>query len=177
MTYSFEQFCTDCRSALSADNGPAGHEKVVANLEKLLADPDFIAAECGPNAKPGIRTIHRDRETGFNVLVHIYEGGKKGPPHDHGRSWAVYGQAAEWTDMTLWTRKDDGSKEGFADLVEGKTFRLTPGKAGKFEVGDIHSIHFPDSAKFVRVTGTDLDAIPTNRFDLEKKAVNVGSRL
>ena len=177
MTYSFEQFCTESRAALSADNGPAGHDKIVANLEKLLADPDFIAAECGKDAKPGIRTIHRDRETGFNVLVHIYEGGKKGPPHDHGRSWAVYGQAAEWTDMTLWTRKDDGSKEGFADLVEGKTFRLTPGKAGKFEVGDIHSIHFPDGAKFVRVTGTDLDAIPTNRFDPEKKAVNVGSRL
>jgi hypothetical protein len=79
--------------------------------------------------------------------------------------------------MTLWSRKDDGSKEGFADLDEGETFRLTPGKAGKFEVGDIHSIHFPAGARFVRVTGTDLDAIPTNRFDLEKKAVNVGSRL
>ena len=119
MTYSFEQFCAECRDALSADNGTSGRDAVLLNLEKLLADPDFIAAECGPDAEPGIRTLYRDRDTGFNVLVHIYEGGKKGPPHDHGRSWAVYGQAAEWTDMTLWTRKDDGSKEGFADLDEG----------------------------------------------------------
>ena len=177
MTYSFDQFCADARDALKADNGPDGHDTVRAKLEKLLADPDFIAAECGPDAEPGIRTIHRDKDTGFNVLIHIYEGGKKGPPHDHGRSWAIYGQAAEWTDMTLWKRKDDGSKEGFADLEEGKTFRLNPGDAGKFEVGEIHSIHFPDGAKFVRVTGTDLDAIPTNRFDLEKQAVAVGSRL
>ena len=177
MAYSFEQFCADSRAALSTDNGPGGHDKVRNNLENLLADPDFIAAECGPDAEPGIRTIHRDKDTGFNVLVHIYEGGKKGPPHDHGQSWAVYGQAAEWTDMTLWARKDDGSKDGFADLDEKQTFRLTPGKAGKFEVGDIHSIHFPDGAKFVRVTGTDLDAIPTNRFDLDKKSVAVGSRL
>ena len=177
MSYSFDQFCADCREALKADPGAGGHETVRRNLEKLLADRDFVAAECGPGAKPGIRTIYRDKETGFNVLVHVYEAGKKGPPHDHGRSWAVYGQAAEWTDMTLWIRKDDGSQDGFADLEEGKTFRLNPGDAGTFEVGQIHSIHFPDGARFVRVTGTDLDAIPTSRFDLEKQAVNVGSRL
>ena len=139
--------------------------------------PEFVAAECGPNAEPGIRTLYRDKETGYNVLVHVYEGGKKGPPHDHGRSWAVYGQAAEWTDMTLWKRKDDGAKVGFADLDEAETFRLSPGKAGTFEIGDIHSIHFPDGARFVRVTGTDLDAIPTNRFNLAENTVNVGGRL
>ena len=58
-----------------------------------------------------------------------------------------------------------------------ETFRLTPGKAGIFEVGDIHSIQFPDGARFVRITGTDLDSIPTNRFNLEAQSVNVGSRL
>ena len=62
-------------------------------------------------------------------------------------------------------------------VEEQETFRLSPGDAGKFEVGEIHSIHFPDGAQFVRVTGTDLDAIPTNRFDLNKKEVAVGSRL
>lgn len=177
MGYSFEQFCDDAREALKTDNGPKGHDKVRADLEKLLRDPDFVASECGPDAEPGIRTIYRDKDTGFNVLVHVYKEGKKGPPHDHGKSWAIYGQADEWTDMTVWKRKDDGSDEKRADLEEVKTFRLKPGDAGKFEVGDIHSIHFPDNAKFVRVTGTDLDAIPTNRFDLDKKEVAVGSRL
>ena len=177
MAYSLDQFTAECRAALKADAGPAGHDQVRGNLEKLLADADFVAAECGPGAEPGIRTLHRDAECDFNVLVHIYEAGKKGPPHDHGASWACYGQAAEWTDMTIWQRKDDGSKEGVADLVEKETFRLQPGTAGKFEVGEIHSIHFPDGAKFVRVTGTDLDAIPTNRFNLESKTVATGSRL
>lgn len=177
MGYSLEQFCDDTRAALKAESGPASREEVRKNLEKLLADADFIAAECGPGAEPGIRTIYRDKETGFNVLVHVYEEGKKGPPHDHGRSWAVYGQAAEWTDMTLWERKDDGAKEGHADLDEKETFRLKPGMAGIFNVGEIHSIHFPDGARFVRVTGTDLDAIPTNRYNLAEKSVNAGSRL
>jgi predicted metal-dependent enzyme (double-stranded beta helix superfamily) len=177
MIYTFEQFCEDCREALKADPGPAGHDKIKQNLETLLKDQDFIAAECGPNAEPGIRTIYKDPETDFNVLVHIYAAGKKGPPHDHGKSWAVYGQAEEWTDMTVWKRLDDGSDDAKAKLEEDRTFRLKPGMAGKFEVGDIHSIHFPDGAKFVRVTGTDLDAIPTKRFDPEKQSAAVGSRL
>ena len=147
------------------------------NLENLLGDPDFLAAECGPDAKPGIRTIYKDDETDFNVLVHIYESGKTGPPHDHGRSWAVYGQAAEWTDMTVWKRLDEADENGKAKLAEEKSYRLEPGMAGTFEPGDIHSIHFPDGARFVRVTGTDLDAIPTYRFDPENETVAVGSRL
>jgi predicted metal-dependent enzyme (double-stranded beta helix superfamily) len=177
MSYSFDQFCNETRDALKSDNGPDGHEIVRQNLENLLQNPDFISAECGANQEAGIRTIYQDADTGFNVLVHIYEAGKSGPPHDHGASWAVYGQVTEWTDMTVWTRKDDGATEGEADLEKESSFRIEPGKAGKFEVGDIHSIHFPDGSKFVRVTGTDLNAIPTNRFNAETKSVNVGSRL
>lgn len=177
MGYTFEQFCADCRAALKEDNGEAGHDKVRRNLEALLRDETFLAAECGPDAEPGIRTLYRDKETGFNVLVHIYEKGKSGPPHDHGRSWAVYGQAAEWTDMTLWKRLDDGADDASARLEKERSFRLEPGMAGTFEVGQIHSIHFPDGARFVRVTGTDLDAIPTKRFDPEKQTAVVGSRL
>tara|TARA_B100000242_G_C42970890_1_gene450479 strand:- start:267 stop:800 length:534 start_codon:yes stop_codon:yes gene_type:complete len=177
MGYEIEEFCADTKQILQAEPGPTGREKVRRNLERLLKNPNFLAAECGPSAEPGIRTIYRDKDTGFNVLVHVYTEGKKGPPHDHGRSWAIYGQAAEWTDMTLWDRRDDGQKEGFADLEERETFRLEPEMAGMFDIGDIHSIHFPNGARFIRVTGTDLDTIPTNRFDLSKKSVNVGSRL
>lgn len=177
MAYGLEQFCADCREALKSDPGEGGHELVRRNLETLLADEDFTAAHCGPDATAGIHTIHRDEETGFNVLVHVYETGKTGPPHDHGASWACYGQAAEFTDMTAWTRLDDGTEEGHAELEKQATVRLEPGMAGKFEVGDIHSIHFPDGARFVRVTGTDLDVIPTQRFDPQANSVAVGSRL
>ncbi len=176
MPYSFEQFCADCRDSLKSPPGEAGREAVRANLENLLKDADFIAAQCGDGAEPGIRTIYRDEETGYNVLVHVYEAGKTGPPHDHGKSWAVYGQAAQYTDMTKWRLLDDSS-DGKADLEQHGTIRLEPGMAGKFEPGDIHSIHFPDGAKFVRVTGTDLDAIPTRRFDPQNQTVKIGSRL
>lgn len=174
MSYSLENFCDDARAALKRDPGTGGREQVRGLLEKLLRDEAFLAKECGPHAQAGIRTVYRDKETGFNVLVHIYAKGKTSPPHDHGKSWAVYGQAVGWTDMTLWDRRDDGSREGYADLVQGRRFRLDPGMAGVFEPGVIHSIHFEDGAQFVRVTGTDLDTIPTERYDLAAKKVVSG---
>lgn len=174
MSYSFDAFCDEVRAALKRDAGPAGREEVRKLLEKLLKEPAFLAKECGPDAQPGIRTIYRDQETGFNVLVHIYAKGKTSPPHDHGKSWAVYGQAEGWTDMTLWRRKDDGSQGDHAELEMERKFRLNPGMAGKFDPGVIHTIHFEDGAKFVRVTGTDLDAIPTSRYDLAAKKVVAG---
>ena len=177
MAYTLEEFCTDCRAALKADPGEGGHEAIRLKLEKLLTDEAFVAANCGPDAAADIRTVYRDEETDFNVLVHVYDTGKTGPPHDHGTSWGIYGQAIAYTDMTLWNRTDGGSGDGHAELEPTQTFRLEPGKAARVEVGDIHSIKFPDGARFVRVTGTDLDAIPTLRFDPENQTATVGSRL
>lgn len=177
MAYTLEEFYADARNALKADSGPAGHDAVRAKLEHLLKDEAFVAEYCGPDAKPGIQTIYRCPETGFNVLVHIYEKGKTGPPHDHGKSWAIYGQAVGRTVMTVWKRLDDGSESGRANIEKDKSFELGPGMAGKFEVGDIHSIEICDGSKFVRITGTDLNTIDTGVFDPQSKTVAPGNRL
>ncbi len=42
MAYDLDQFISDCRSALSRDPGPAGREQVRQNLERLLANKDFV---------------------------------------------------------------------------------------------------------------------------------------
>ena len=43
MPYTLERFCSDARSAFAEDAGPSGREKLARPLEKLLADPAFIA--------------------------------------------------------------------------------------------------------------------------------------
>jgi hypothetical protein len=177
VAYTLEEFYGDVRDALKQDSGPLGHDAVRVKLEKILKDETFIAEYCGLDAKPGIETIYRCPETGFNVLVHIYEKGKTGLPHDHGKSWAIYGQAAGKTVMTVWKRLDDGSQTGKASLEKDKSFELGPGMAGKFEIGEIHSIQIYDGSKFVRVTGTDLNAIDTAVFNPEAKTVAAGNRL
>ena len=47
MAYDLDQFIADCRTTLARDPGPAGREQVRADLERLLANADFVSAYCG----------------------------------------------------------------------------------------------------------------------------------
>lgn len=171
MGYSLEEFAADARQILKQDPGPAGREKVCPKLAALLENDDFIAAYCGPDAGPGARVVHHDPETGFNVLVHVMENDHEGGPHDHGTSWAIYGQAVKHTDMTVWKRLDDGAEAGKARLEAEETFRMDRATVGVFNEGTIHSIAYPAGARFVRITGTDLSKIERRRFDPENGTV------
>ena len=53
-----------------------------------------------------------------------------------------------------------------------KKYRLNPGQAGIYQDGTIHSIDYPDHARFMRVTGTNLDKIDRVRFDLKTGEVH-----
>ena len=55
----------------------------------------------------------------------------------------------------------------------GRQYRLDPGNAGYFDSHKIHSIHFPDGGRFIRVTGTDLTELNTNQFSLKDKTVTL----
>jgi predicted metal-dependent enzyme (double-stranded beta helix superfamily) len=173
MPYTLEQFCDEARDILKADGGDDGRENIRRNLEKLLANPEFVAANCGPAAERGIHTLFHDAETDFHVLAHIYENGTESPPHDHGPSWAIYGQAILNTDMTIWERKDDGAEDGHAVVEPAESYTLEPGMVGVFHPGQIHSIKFPSGARFVRVTGTDLNTVAQARYDLKSNKVSV----
>lgn len=171
MAYDLDQFIADCRSSLTRDPGVAGREQVRANLEKLLANPDFISKYAGDDQPRGLKVLYEDPKLGFQVLAHINDKARVSPPHDHGESWAIYGQATKYTDMTEWVREDNGSDAKHVKLKPVKKYRLTPGHAGIYQDGAIHSIDYPDYARFIRVTGTNLDKINRIRIDLKTGAV------
>ena len=170
MAYELDQFVTDCRATLKRDPGPAGRESVRANLERLLTNKDFVAKTCGEDVPTGLKVLYEDKELGFQVLAHVNDKARKSPPHDHGDSWAIYGQATKYTDMIEWERA--GGDDRHAELKEVKRYRLNPGQAGIYQDGKIHSIDYPDRARFIRVTGTNLDNIHRVRFDLKTGEVH-----
>ena len=169
--YDLDQFIADCRSSLSRDPGPQGREQVRLNLERLLGNPDFVQEYCGDQVPRGLKVLYEDPKLGFQVLAHINDKARVSPPHDHGASWAIYGQATKYTEMTEWAREDDGSDPKHAQLKPVKKYRLNPGEAGIYQDGTIHSIDYPDYARFVRVTGTNLDKINRIKIDLKTGAV------
>lgn len=176
MAYTLDQFCKDAHDALKNTPGRAGREKVRVQLEALLKDKEFVAATLGEDAPHGARVLYEDPELDFVVLGYVKDEGHSSPPHDHGPSWAIYGQAEAYTDQTEWRRVDGGDGAGDAKVEEVRSYRLTPGKAGLYDIGDIHSIAYPDGARYVRVTGTDLDHVRRLRFDTKaNKAVVIES--
>jgi predicted metal-dependent enzyme (double-stranded beta helix superfamily) len=166
MAYDLDQFVSDCRAILKRDGGPSGREQVRQKLEQLLSNRDFVEEYCGDHVPRGLKVLYEDPELGFQVLAHINDKARVSPPHDHGASWAIYGQASHYTDMVEWEREDNGADPGKAKLKPVKKYRLLPGHAGIYQDGTIHSIDYPDHARFVRVTGTNLDKINRVRFDL-----------
>ena len=167
MADAFAAFCGDCRAALIGDGGRPGREAVRRNVERLLADVGFVADRLLP-LRPGRHTLYEDAELGFVVSAHVLDEALDLPPHDHGASWAVYGQVTRHTDVREWSRVDGGSGLGSAELVPTRRYRLEPGQAGLYEPGAIHSIKLPADTRFMRVTGTDLDRIPRLMFDTDR---------
>ena len=165
MSYLLVDFCEDARLILEANDNPAGREQIRQKLELLLVDADFCAAHLGPENEPGMQQIYQDDASEFCVLAYNMTEPRESPPHDHGESWAVYGQVAGYTDMTIWTVADDGT------VTPGRRFRLDPGEAGLFDVRAIHSINYGAGARFVRVTGVDMSGEARRVFDPESGAV------
>lgn len=176
MAYTLDDFAADCRRILKADPGPAGRETVRSKLHDLLLNDDFVAAHCGPDASVGTNLLYEDAELGFQILAHIMDRDYTGGPHDHGDSWAIYGQAVKHTDMTEWQRTDDGSVAGKATIEKAKTYRLERGQAGIFQDRAIHSIAYPAGARFVRVTGTNLETIARGRYNQEAGTMTIDKR-
>ena len=166
MTYDLNAFTTETHAIFNADGGPEAREKVRTLLEKLLHNEAFVRKHC-IDAPPGLHLLFEDPVLEFQVLAHVNENPRVSPPHDHGASWAIYGQATEYTEMTEWQRTDDRSDPDHAALEPVKKYRLTPGHAGIYQDGTIHSIDYPAKSCFVRVTGTNLDRIARVMFDLK----------
>ena len=169
MAYTLDQFCAD-HHALLTSGQPLSQTlpKIAEKLSTLLKNPQFVAETFNDDTPVGRRTLHHDKDTDVYVLAHVYDGPKKGSPHNHGHSWAVYGTAKAVTKMTEWRRTNPES-EDHAELTAVSKYRLTPGQTKAYGPGVIHSTAHPEKAWVIRVTGTDLDALPRYHFGKQDK--------
>ncbi|HEY1258609.1 MAG TPA: hypothetical protein VGF34_05115 [Stellaceae bacterium] len=158
MGYTLEQLSTDCHNALSADSGPAGRRTVCALVQRALGDDEFVATHLGDDV-PERKILYEDPELGFCILGHVYEGAKESKPHDHGPTWAIYGQARGETIMSDWSLVEPASetKPGRVRLV--REYSLTPGMAYVYNEGDLHSPRRNGPTRLIRVEGRNVEKI------------------
>jgi hypothetical protein len=165
MSYTLEQFANDCRDALKADPGPAGHEKVRQFVAKACKDQEFVARHLTDDQPQERNVIYEDSELGFCICAHIYKDARKGYPHDHGSTWAIYGQAMGETEMTDWkivTPAEDGKP---AKVALDRRYHLKPGDAHLYPVGAVHAPLRDGPTRLLRIEGANTENLPRTRIE------------
>jgi hypothetical protein len=159
MPYTLEQLAADIKSTLKADPGPAGRQKVCDLVSKACLDQDFIAKHLTAEACKPRKVLYEDPELGFCICGHVYGDKAVGNPHDHGGSWAIYGQAVGRTMMTDWkiVQKGEGASPSLVQPV--CTYEMKPGDARFYDVGFVHSPNRQEPTKLVRIEGANLDHV------------------
>lgn len=161
---TLDQFARECRAILKREPGPAGRREICALLETLLRDPQFVS--CAVNeSTPERQVLYEDPELGFCILAHNYKGAKESPPHDHGPSWAIYGQARGETEMTDYARVAEPAEGKPGKARPTRTYKLTPGVAHVYDERDLHSPRRRGPTQLIRIEGMNMDRIKRLRFE------------
>lgn len=164
MPYTLDKFAAACHEILAKEPGPAGRAKVCAVVEDVLKDREFVAQHLGQGV--GEREIiYEDKELGFCILAHNYEGARQSNPHDHGPYWAIYGQARGETIMSDFSLVEPAGEGKRGKVRYVRSYTLKPGMAHVYNEGDLHAPKRESSTSLIRIEGRNLDKI--RRFGYE----------
>ena len=164
MGHDLEQFGIACRQILTAEPGPTGRKKVCDLVQEVLKNDAFIARYLGDDV-PERKILYEDPELGFCILAHNYQGAKESQPHDHGPSWAIYGQARGATVMSDWMLVERATDDNPGKVRHARTYTLEPGMAHVYNEGDLHSPRRDGPTRLIRIEGTNMDKVRRLRYE------------
>jgi predicted metal-dependent enzyme (double-stranded beta helix superfamily) len=157
------QFARECQTILRSEPGPSGRRQICMRLEQLLKDPKFVASNVNDETAER-QVLYEDPDLGFCLLAHNYGSAKDSPPHDHGPSWAIYGQAKGETEMTDYELVEPATKEKPGKARALRTYNLKPGMAYLYNEGDLHSPRRRGPTQLIRIEGMNMDRIKRLKY-------------
>jgi predicted metal-dependent enzyme (double-stranded beta helix superfamily) len=133
-------------------------------LEEALRDEAFIA-DAFDDQTPERKILYEDPRLGFCVLAHNYLRPKQSPPHDHGPSWAIYGQARGETAMSDWELVEPATAAKAGRVRKVREYKLTPGVAHVYDEGDLHSPSRAGPTRLIRIEGTNMEKVQRLKYE------------
>jgi hypothetical protein len=156
MGFTLDQFASECRRFLKADPGPAGRAQVLDLVREILKDEKFLAAYINEKT-PDRQVIYEDPELGFCICAHMNRNAREANPHDHGTSWAIYGQAIGETEMTDWEVIEPAGEGKPGRVRRARVYALKPGMAHIYNEGDVHSPKRVATTGLIRIEGKNTE--------------------
>jgi 3-mercaptopropionate dioxygenase len=170
--YGLAEFLDDLKAAVKEESDPAATvARVEACLRELLKRPDFLTEEqmqVGADGKSAASSLYKAPNGSLTVRAVVFPEGKPTPVHDH-LTWGMVGVYQGVERETRYRRVDDGSREGYAEIVEIAATDYPAGEVTTFiPPNDIHRVEAVSPVKSVsiHIYGTDMEALDRHRFDL-----------
>jgi predicted metal-dependent enzyme (double-stranded beta helix superfamily) len=164
MGMTLEAFAAECHRILESRPGPEGRQKVCTLVQDILKDDAFVARHLGDDV-PERKILYEDPSLGFCILAHNYTGAKESAPHDHGPTWAIYGQARGETVMSDWTVLEPAAEGKPGRVRRARSYALKPGDAHVYNEGEVHSPRRDGPTKLIRIEGRNMDRVKRLAFE------------
>jgi hypothetical protein len=158
MNFTLETFAASIRDALQRDPSPAGRDKVRGLVEDALKDETFLKQYINDKT-PDRQVIYEDPDLGFCVCAHVNRDAREANPHDHGSSWAIYGQAFGETEMSDWEIIEAAGEGKPGKVRRARVYTLKPGMAHIYNEGDVHSPKRVAATGLLRIEGKNTQTM------------------
>jgi hypothetical protein len=155
MTTTLPALARAVHDVLAAGDTPEARERAAALLRGALADPAFVAAQFAQPVSER-QIAYEDPQLGFCILLHEYHDARDGGPHDHGTSWAIYGQAEGETVMSDYEVVQPAAGGERGRVRKLRSYAMRPGDVHVYNEGAIHSPSRAGFSRLVRIEGRDL---------------------
>ena len=169
MPYTLNELADDIKEIVQNNKMPNGSDQICYFVSKALMDQKFVLQNLPDRQEgnPPREVLYEDDYTGFCICGHVYSTEAIGFPHDHGSSWAVYGQASGETEMTDWQVTKDQPDEDIIYVKPNKTYTMKTGDVHFYGVGDVHSPLRKEPVRLLRIEGINLDHIQRSNIKAE----------
>ena len=172
--YDLPQFVAELRAITASETDEKRIVQRVAPLAKrLVDDPHWVKPEyyeCCPDQGFGVHLLHEDEDhhNAIFVIAWLPKHGIK--PHNH-NTWAVVAGIDGTESETLWHRKDDRMRMGYADIEACGSGLVGAGNLSCLLSDDIHSVRNEGdrTAISLHVYGRHLNYTGRSQFDPDAK--------
>ena len=174
-TYTVELLAADVEAVVAREPEQA---KLIPQLEPLLArflaagtlPEQYCQAAAGRTASDHqdftLYRLYRASDDRFNIMTAIWPAGGGTGVHDHAGNWVVEGVYRNTLRTIHYTREDDESRAGHAELRETMTVDMAP--------GDVSHVQYPDRCVHDFINPTDKPTVSVHIYggDITKETLN-----